>query len=292
MSIDNAKAAGNGSLTVLVTGATGRVGRNVVDLLLGSGVNVRAMTRNPEAAELPAGADVRFGDFHDPGTFADTLAGVDKLFLFSDPAGAAEFVQAARTAGVRQVVLLSSMSVLVPEPEANPISNMHLEVERVVEGSGLDWTFVRPTAFAANTLAWSEGIRRGEVRLPYAEATVAPVHERDIARVAVQALLMEGHNGAAYAITGPESLTQRQQVELISAGSRRKARVTDLTGDDARAQLAERYGAPWLVDTVLKSLVESVGVAAKTTDQVERVTGQPPLTFADWVTDNRAHFGG
>jgi uncharacterized protein YbjT (DUF2867 family) len=292
VSTDDTKATGNGTFTVLVTGATGKVGRNVVDLLLEAGASVRTMTRNPDTADLPAEADVRFGDFGDPGTFADALAGVDKVFLFPDPAGAGKFVQAARIAGVRHVVLLSSMSVLVPEPEANPISNMHLGVERAIEDSGLDWTFVRPTAFAANTLAWGEEIRSGEIRLPYAEATVAPVHESDIARVAVQALLTEGHNGAAYAVTGPESLTQRRQVELISAGSGRKVVVTDLTGDDARAQLAERYGAPWLVDTVLGSLVESVGVVAETTDQVERVTGRPPLAFADWVTDNRDHFGG
>ena len=267
----------------------------MVDLLLGSGVSVRAMTRDPDAARLPAEADVRFGDFGDPSTFADVLAGVDKVFLFPNPVGAGKFVQAAHVAGVRHVVLLSSMSVLVSAPEANPISNMHLGVERAVESSGLDWTFVRPTAFAANTFAWGEGVRGGEVRLPYAEAEVAPIHERDIARVAVQALLTDGHAGAAYAITGPESLTQRRQVELIGAGTGRKVLVTDLTGDDARAQLAERYGPhspPWLVDTVLQSLVESVGVVAETTDQVERVTGRRPLTFADWVADNRAHFGG
>lgn len=292
MSTDNAKAAGNRAFTVLVTGATGKVGRNVVDLLLEAGASVRAMTRNPDAADLPAEVDVRFGDFGDPDTFADVLAGVDKVFLFPDPAGADGFVQAARAAGVRHTVLLSSMSVLVPEPEANPISNMHLEIERAVEGSGLDWTFVRPAAFAANTLAWGEEIRGGEVRIPYAEATVAPIHESDIARVAVQALLTEEHNGAAYAVTGPESLTQRRQVELINAGSGRNVVVTDLTGDEARARLAERYGVPWLVDTVSRSLMESVGVVAETTGQVERVTGRPPLTFADWVSDNRAHFGG
>jgi uncharacterized protein YbjT (DUF2867 family) len=281
-------------MTILVTGATGNVGRNVVELLLAAGAPVRATSRNPKTAELPAGVDVRAGDLDDPGSFGDALSGVEKLFLFPNPSGVAGFLHLARACGVKHVVLLSSAAVSEPGGTAGPIGLMHLSVERAVEDSGLARTVLRPGAFASNVLQWAPAVREGgEVRVPYAESTVSPIHERDIAAVAVQALLTDGHEGATYELTGPESMTQRRQVELIAAAIGRPVTVVDLVGDAARAQLEDQYGAfgvPGLVDSVLGTYRASVGTAAPVTDTVARVTGRPPTAFADWALEHRTAF--
>ncbi|CAM3996850.1 NAD(P)H-binding protein [Nocardiopsis rhodophaea] len=223
-------------MKILATGATGNVGRNVVDLLLKAGAPVRATSRDPQAADLPETVDVRFGDFSDPHSFNNALVGVEKVFLFPEPTGAHGFVEAAKRAGAKRVVLLSSMAVAAPDPGANPIAQMHLTVEQAVKDSGLEWTFVRPGAFAANILRWAQAVQDGrELRLPYAEATVSPIHERDIAAVAARALLEDDHAEAVHHITGPESLTQRRQAELIGEAVGRPISVVDLTGEEARA---------------------------------------------------------
>ncbi|GII95043.1 NAD(P)H-binding protein [Sinosporangium siamense] len=281
-------------MAILVTGATGNVGRNVVDLLGKTGAEIRATSRTPERANLPAGVAVHGGDLAHPETFADALKGVDKVFLFPEPSGVAGFIEVAKNAGVERVVLLSSLAASMPDPQSNPIAMMHLVVEQALEHSGLDWTFVRPGAFAANTLQWAPSIRAGEpVRIPYADSAGSPIHERDIAEVAVRALLDEGHASAKYEITGPEAISQRRQAELIGAAIGRAVQVDSLTGDKARALVVEQfggYGPPELVDTLFALMQDPA--PAVVTDTVQRVTGHPAHSYADWVNDHKATFGG
>ncbi|TCR19570.1 NAD(P)H-binding protein [Streptomyces sp. BK205] len=281
-------------MTVLVTGATGNVGRKVVESLLAAGVPVRATSRNPKTAALPAGVDVHAGDLDDPGSFKDALSGVEKLFLFPNPSGIAGFLDLAKASGVRHVVLLSSAAVGAPDVTTHPIGLMHLSVEQAVERSGLARTVLRPGAFASNALQWAPAIREsGEVRIPYAESTLSPIHERDIAAVAVQALLTDGHEDATYELTGPESMTQRRQAELIGAATGRPVTVVDLVDGAARAQLELDYGGfgvPGLIDSVLGTYAASVGTAAPVTDTVARITGRAPTAFADWALEHRQAF--
>lgn len=283
-------------MTILVTGATGHVGRGVVDLLLGAGIPVRATSRDPQSARLPAGVDVRAGDLADPTTFGEALSGVDKVFLFPEPSGVDGFLELARAAGVKHVVLLSSAAVTIPDPTANPIALMHLSIEQAVERSGLNHTFVRPAAFASNTFQWAPAIRAGDaVRVPYAEATVSPIHEGDVAAVAAQALLADGHESATYEITGPESMTQRRQVELLAAAVGRAVPVTDLAGEEAYAEMAKQYGSygvPGLVEAVVETLAATVGQDAPVTRMVEQVTGRRARTFAAWAEEHKAAFAG
>jgi uncharacterized protein YbjT (DUF2867 family) len=280
-------------MTVLVTGATGNVGRNVLDLLLRAGVPVRATSRNPQSLDVPAEVDVRAADLADPSTFVDALDGVDKVFLFPNPAGAAGFADAAKAAGVKRIVVLSSM--VMADPNATGmIAEMHSAVEQAVEQSGIPWTFVRPGAFATNTLAWSQSIKDdGGVRMPYAQSNVAPIHERDIAAVAVTALLNDGHEGGKYLLTGPESLTQARQAELIGTATGKPVWIEDLIDDDARAALAARFGSyasTGVVDTMLGYMKSQLGAPAQVTDTVETVTGRPARTFAEWAVDHKADF--
>ncbi|MFD0395283.1 SDR family oxidoreductase [Streptomyces nogalater] len=176
-------------MTVLVTGATGNVGRHVVTGLLAAGRRVRALTRTPDRSGLPGGAEITGGDLTRPETYERMLDGVEAVYLFPVPETAAAFAGAARRAGVRRIVVLSSDSVTDGTDTGG-----HRRVELAVEDTGLEWTHVRPGEFALNKVTlWAPSIRaEGVVRSAYPDARVAPVHEADVAAVAVTALLKEG----------------------------------------------------------------------------------------------------
>ncbi|MFD0657473.1 SDR family oxidoreductase [Thermocatellispora tengchongensis] len=195
-------------MTVLVTGATGQVGRHVVRGLLDGGERVRALTRSPGQADLPEGAEVVAGDLARPETLAGALAGVERMYLFPVPETAAEVLALARSAGVRRVVVLSSSSAEGGD-EHDFSYAMHRPVERAAEESGLEWVHVRGGEFMANTLAWwAPAVREeGVVREIHGDVPHAPVHERDIADVAVAALRPGGPAGVAYTVHGPEPVT-------------------------------------------------------------------------------------
>ncbi len=280
-------------MTILVTGATGNVGRAVVDLLLQQGVEVRATSRNPDA--LPDGVDKRKADLADPETFADALKGVDKVYLYTQPSGVDGFVEQAKAAGVKHVVLLSAQAAQDPNPQ-NGIARIHRIVEAALQNSGLAWTFVRPGPFATNSLQWAKAIRDGEtLRLPYAQSNLASIHERDIAEVSVRALTEDGHEGQIHMITGAESITQARQADLIGQAIGRPVAYEDLIGDDARAELTKRFGAhgsPEIIETRIRIYEEFLGKPDLVTDTVERVTGRPALTYAQWAVDHKADFTG
>ncbi|SDN40732.1 NAD(P)H-binding protein [Allokutzneria albata] len=278
-------------MTILVTGATGNVGRNVVEMLLAEGASVRATSRSPERAGLPEGVDVRAADLARPETLAEALSEVDNVYLFPEPDAVGGFVELAEAAGVRRVVVLSSLSAKESDADQDVIGRRHVLVERAVEASTMDWTFVRPGAFAANTLQWAHSIRaEGVVRAPYADAQVAPVHEKDIAAVAVRALLDDGHAGKAYELTGPESITQRRQVELIAQAIGRPVRFEEQTPEQAR-ELMSRWAPSGVIDSLLGYLGDSVGKTAEIFDITEKITGKPARTFAGWAAEHARDFG-
>jgi uncharacterized protein YbjT (DUF2867 family) len=207
---------------VLVTGATGRVGRTVVAELLGAGVPVRALTRRPAAAELPATVEVVAGDLTVPESLDAALQGVSAVFLlWTAPPGTAPAVVERLASRTRRVVFLSSPHK-TPHPffqQPNPMARFHAEVERLIAVAGLASTIIRPGMFASNTrFWWSSMIQDGDVvRWPYGAAETAPIDERDIAAVAARALYEDGHTGGDYVLTGPESLSQAKQVRRSDA---------------------------------------------------------------------------
>ncbi|HEV7934870.1 MAG TPA: NAD(P)H-binding protein, partial [Actinomadura sp.] len=205
---------------ILVTGATGNVGRHVVSELARTGTTVRALTRDPAAARLPDGVDVVRGDLAVPGTLDAALDGVESVFLVwptlaADHASAETLEMIGERA--RRIVYLSANGVPDdPEKRAESILGSHALIERLIQGSGREWTFLRPGGFAANTLMWAPQIRaEGVVRWIHGTAARSLIHEKDIAAVAVRALTEDGHAGAKYVLTGPETLTQVQQVHAI-----------------------------------------------------------------------------
>ncbi|MFF4159695.1 NAD(P)H-binding protein [Streptomyces sp. NPDC001678] len=289
---------------VLVTGATGRVGRRVVAGLMAAGVRVRALTRAPEAAGLPPGVEVHKGDLTLPDTLPAALEGVGRLYLFPVPETAREVAALAREAGVRRVVVLSSSSVLEGLEELEELEGgddealarnhsalHHLTVERAVEESGVDWTFVRPDEFAGNVLwKWRDSIRaEGVVRAPYGKAARALIHEADVADVAVAALLEDGHVGGRYQLTGPATLTQIDQVRAIAEALGRDIRFEELSHEEGRAAMSAHMPPP-VVEMVLGYLAASTAVPGPVVPTVRDITGHEPRSFARWAADHVHEF--
>jgi len=281
-------------MTILVTGATGHVGRVVVERLLGAGETVRALTRRPETARLPEKVEVVAGDLTDVGALpAGLFDGVERMYLFPVPETAADVTARAAAAGVRRVVTLSALAAEMDGPGGqgdNPLGDRHLAVERAVEAAGVEWTHLRPGPFCVNALAWAPSIRaEGVVRAAYGASEQAPIHEADIAEVAVAALLEDGHAGQAYALSGPESLTQTARVAAIGAALGREIRFVEQTPEEARATMVTQMPEP-VADMMLGYMASTVGTPAPVFPAVERVLGHPGRTFARWAADHVADF--
>ncbi|EME63669.1 NAD(P)H-binding protein [Amycolatopsis decaplanina] len=270
---------------ILVAGATGNVGSRVVTELRAKDVPVRALSRNPP----PDG--VR-GDLAKPETIAPALDGVDTVFLML--AGSAEaLVPTVSLLGerVKRVVFLSSGAVDDSLTEQdNAIGAWHRTVEEAIEAAGVEWTFLRPHAFAANALGWAPSIRAGGVvRGAYGEAAMTMIHERDIAAVAVEALTGDGHAGAKYALTGTRPMTQIEQVRIIGEAAGRPARWEEIPPEEARAAMLAKM-PDFIVDTMLAGFRELVKNPGVVTSTVQEVTGRPGLDFEIWAADHAASF--
>ncbi|MCK2214595.1 NAD(P)H-binding protein [Actinomadura sp. ATCC 31491] len=268
---------------ILVTGATGNVGRQLVSQLGEGGLDVRALARDPGRAALPV-ETVR-GDLTAPETLEPALRDVESVFLLwpAFTADGADQVVTAIAKHARRVVLLSATGADAPE------SHYH-ELERLVRHSGLGWTFLRPAGFAVNTLLWADQVRRGVVRWPFGRAARSLIHERDIAAVAAHVLTSAGHNGAAYVLTGPDRLTQAEQVRVIGEAIGREVRWEEQPPEEAREQLTAVWGAPAFVESALRTWESFVSAPEVVTDTVRRLLGRPALTFRQWAEDHAADF--
>lgn len=276
----------NGKRTILVTGATGNVGRHVVDGLLADGVHVRALVRNPSLAGLPPAVELVPGDLTDPESVSAAVEGADATFLlwpFYSPDGVEKVVE--RLTG--HVVYLSATSVKDDQPvEANGVWGA---IEELLRKGGLEWTFVRAGGFATNTLEWAQQTLRGdEVRLPYAEAGRSLIHERDIAAVAVRALL-DRRVGEKFELTGPETLTQRDQIRIIGEVIDRPLQVLDVAPEDARAELVEKLGEEF-ADAAMPYWASLVDSPEPVLPTVADVLGRPALTYREWATEHAEAF--
>ncbi|MGW6460538.1 NAD(P)H-binding protein [Streptomyces sp. NPDC055078] len=287
-------------MRILVTGATGNVGRLVVGQLVDRGVEVRALTRRPDTAALPGGAEVVAGDLERPESLRGALEGVERMYLFPVADTAREVVALAKEAGVRRIVVLSSAAAADGSD-----TTFHLPVERAAEESGLEWTHVRPGEFMANKVAlWAPSVRAERVvREPYPDAAWAPVHERDIADVAVAALLEDGHTGAAYTVHGPSAISQREQVAAIAAALGEEVRIVEISREQAREIYIAQGGFAADAADFLLGFTDYDGNAADPDAAGEfdiaafgdlpglrEALGKPGRTFAEWARDHVADF--
>jgi uncharacterized protein YbjT (DUF2867 family) len=280
---------------VLVTGATGRVGRAVVDLLVDAGVSVRALTRSPEAAAtLPATVEVVTGDLTVPESLDAALRGVGALFLVwtVPPTTAAAVVERLATHATRVVFLSSPHQT--PHPffqQPNPMAVLHADIERLIAAAGIESTIIRPGMLASNVVFWwAPAIRTdGVVRWPYGAAETAPVDDRDVAAVAARSLYEDGHAGGDYVLTGPESLTQAKQVRIIGEVLGRRIEFVELSPDEFRAETEESWPRP-VVDMLLAAWGATMGRPAFVTSTVSDILGSPPRSFRQWVSDHARVF--
>jgi uncharacterized protein YbjT (DUF2867 family) len=246
------------------------------------GEPVRALVRDPAAADLPDGVEAVPGDLTDPRGLAESLDGVDAAFFvwpFFGADGADEVVDVLG-GRVGRVVYLSA------EAAGDRPDSFWARVEQAIERSGAEWTFLRPTGFAANTLMWADQIRAGDVvRWPYGDAARSLIHERDIADVGVRALTEDGHTGATYVLSGPEALTQAEQVRQIGAALGRDLRWEELSREDAEREIGDS-----VPETALDTWASFVETPEVVTSTVEEVTGRPARRFAEWARDHAADF--
>ncbi|WP_329381941.1 NAD(P)H-binding protein [Streptomyces sp. NBC_01351] len=275
-------------MTILVTGATGTLGRHVVGRLLRDGHRVRALTRTPAAAaDLPAGVEVAVGDLTEPETLAAALEGARAVHLIGatghDHAPlrtGPQITAMAAGAGVRRITVLADGS------EGG--------LTRAVRDSGLEWTFVWPIDYMANALGWADAIRAtAEVREPYGARRTASADERDVADVIATVLTGGGHAGRRYVVTGPEALTPADKVAAIARATGRELRFTALTDDQARLQWRAEGWPEEGISFMLDMWATVPGSVAEVTPTVERILGRPPRSFDRWATDHadtfRAH---
>ncbi len=279
---------------VLVTGATGRVGHAVVDLLIDAGVPVRALVRRAEsAAILPTNVEIVTGDLTVPESLDDALRGVGSVFLVwtAPPQTAAAVVD--RLAAHRQRVVYLSAPHRTPHPffqQPNPMAALHAEIERLIAAAGLDSTIIRPGMFASNALLWWAAAIRGDgvVRWPYGAAETAPVDDRDVAAVVARSLYEDGHAGGDYVLTGPESLSQAEQVSIIGDALGRPITFEDLPPDEFRRETPEASRPA--ADMLLAAWNATMGQPAYVTSAVSDILGTPPRTFRQWAIDHATAF--
>ena len=279
---------------ILVIGATGTIGRAVLSRLVATGVKVRAMTRNPAAAGLGPQVEVVRADLTLPDTLDRCLDGIDSVFLIwtAPPSAVAPVLQ--RIAKHAQRIVFLSAPLKTPHPffqQPNPLRAMFEQIEQLIETSGLQWTFLRPGMFAANALRWwAPQIRAGgAMRWPYLAAPTAPIDEHDIAAVAVRALCETGHDRAEYVLTGPQSISQFDQLTTIARVLGRSLRIEEISPDEARRELLTLGPLP-AVNMLLTAWAAALGRPAHVTSTVAEITGAPAHTFIEWVTDNATQF--
>ncbi|MFE0258253.1 NAD(P)H-binding protein [Streptomyces sp. NPDC059010] len=286
---------------ILVTGATGNIGGALLKELHGIGAGpLRGLTRDAARAVFPEGVEAVEADFGPTasrksgslrsGSLKSALDGVSSLFLLSRLGPDAEILDAARQAGVDHVVLVSSVTVQT-HPHLGPAAE-NLAVERMLQDSGGPaWTILRPTQFASNALWWADAIRAGEaVRVPFADVGLPTIHPADIASVARVALTEPGHRGQTYALTGPERITPRQQVEVIADVLGRKVPFAEISRGEAHRGMAAFLGEE-AADAVLDVTGGDVNdELLMVRDTVPRIVGAPARTFRQWVSEHAARF--
>ena len=282
---------------ILITGATGTIGRLVVEELVTRGARVRAVSRHPKEGVLPDGVELVAGDPSLPDTIAPHLDGIEAIFLHSRAIGenADRLLALAAGRGARRVVALSAMNIDDPldlQPSRHR-GDRNKEAEQAAVASGLSWTSLRASSFAGNTVqAWGHQIRAGDVvRYVYPAFEESLLHEHDLAQVAARALRTEELAGRRLELTGPQSLSHARTLALIAEAVGRPLRFEEVAPDDLVEHLI-RVGLPEpFVRALMARYTAYAGqVQHPVTNAVAEILGRPARTYAEWVAQHAAAF--
>jgi (4-alkanoyl-5-oxo-2,5-dihydrofuran-3-yl)methyl phosphate reductase len=273
---------------IVVCGATGTVGRELVNELARRQAKVRALSRDPSRTACPPGVEAVAADPASPQTLGPALAGAERVFILATgPARLAHetnLVAAAGRAGAGRLVKLSALTV-EDDTGDDLITGWHRAAEHAVTASGMPWTILRPGAFMSNTLAWAPMIQRqGRVVAPYAQVRTAAIDPADIAAAAAAVLLEDGHDGRAYPLTGPEPVSAADQARILGAALGRQIGVTEIPAQAARDQMIKAGTPAQIADAVLTTLARAgTGPGARVLPTVAELTGRPARPFGDWA---------
>ncbi|ADD44895.1 NAD(P)H-binding protein [Stackebrandtia nassauensis] len=266
-------------MTILVTGATGTVGNQVLRQLLDAGHPVRALTRDPaKAKNLPDGVEVFAGNLADPESLEAALTGVSGVFLYTSDGSEVltngpELVGRLAKSGVKRVVALWS--------------GFDGSVITALRGSDLEWTVLQPQEFMANALTWVDSIKtEGVVREPFAEVLSAAIHEADIGAVAVVTLTQDGHHGRDYELNGPQALSFLDKTRILTDALGREVRYEELTRQQAHDRLTAMGVSSEMADHVVDWHADPPAAAYTVNHMVEKLTGQPGRDYTQWVAEN------
>ncbi|WP_442819023.1 NAD(P)H-binding protein [Streptomyces sp. NBC_01235] len=280
---------------ILVTGATGTIGSELVRHLAARGEKVRALTRDPAKARMPVGVEVARGDYLEPASLEAAMSGVTAAFLVGLPGPSAQhdepLAAAARAAGVGRLVKLSAIGT--GDPEVGPTGEWHVEGERAVRESGAQWVVLRPSSFASNTLSWAQAVRAGEpVPNMSGDGAQGVVDPRDVAEAAAVALLDERWAGRTYTLTGPETISAPGQAAVLADLLGRPVPTRDLALDQVRAYVLNWWQDEAVADGVaVSSAYVRRGGNAVVTEDVPELLGRPARTYREWALDHREAFG-
>lgn len=276
-------------MTIVVTGATGNIGRPLVAELAAAGARVRAVSRSPHTANMPAGVEV-------VGSVAQAIPGANAVFLNSRALGdgLSAAVADAVSSGATKLVALSAINAdddFTRQPSRFR-GDRNREIEQLAVASGLAWVSLRPTVFATNFAGmWSAQLRAGDVVSgPYADASMAPIVDSDIAAVAARALLTDDLVGQQIPLTGPQALTNAELVGVIGAVLGRSLRYREVPPNVLRQMFIDGGFSSEFASAYLAMLAHTLDRPALVTHDVEKILGRPPLTFAEWVSSNRGLF--
>lgn len=285
---------------ILVTGATGKVGSELVKQLSNEDVRVRALVRDRERASALARAqnvELALGDFGDGQSLRDAMRGAEKLFLLTAPAPdmaeqESAAIAAAEASGIKHIVVLSAIGADASAPFR--LGRIHGEVEKRVKDSGIPYTFLRPNGFMQNLLMSAPSIAaEGVLYAPDGDAEVSYVDVRDVAEVAAKTLTQDGHEGAAYALTGAEALNYRRIVSKLSDAIGKDVRFVEISHDAVREFMLGVGASKWMADAVVEIYAYyGEGEASRVTDAVARVAKRQPVTFDEFARDHAEAFRG
>ncbi len=283
---------------LLVTGATGTTGTEVLRALKDRGVEARGLVRDETKAHhlRDLGVEPATGDLGDPRTLTPALEGVEKAYLVS-PIGPMQsefeqaFLESAKEAGVKHIVKLS---VIGASPEA-PLrfARTHGKVEAALRESGMAWTLLRPTGFMQNTLAWGPRVLDGTFYSPVPDAAFSIVDARDVAEVAAVALTEEGHQNKAYGLSGPEAVSFRDQARRVFAAAGREITVEEIELETLKRELVRAGVPPWNAEG-LSELFEmyASGAVQMVTSGVKDALSREPRTIDEFAKDHVESFQG
>lgn len=278
---------------ILITGATGNIGSELIRILSGAGVHFNAMVRsgsdNKALSDLP-GCSVIEGNFNEPESIALALTGVDKAFLLTNSSELAEqqqlnFVTAAKRAGVKHIIKLSQWAADMNSPVR--FLRYHAVVEKAIKESGMTYTMLRPNLFMQGLLGFRDTIiKQGQFFGAVGNARISVVDIRDIARVAAAAITSAGHGNKIYNLTGLEALTHAEMADKLSTATGRKIDFVDIPPKVLREILLSVGFPEWQADGLVEDYAHyKLGEAAEVHDDVFKATGGKPISFSSFAAD-------